>query len=567
MGFKDKFKNLKECKINSTIYDAYYNQDIDDKIIYVESRNGYDFTGNIFRIVEELSTGSYGDFKIYVFAHSHVKPKIQEFKKNYNLNIYKIIDSQDKACEILHKAKYVFTDSGIRYKYVKKPGQIFVNTWHGTILKLMGIDNSYERLSMGIIQRSLLFSDYLIFPSDYLRDRLLSSFMLENVYPGKILLEGYPRNSVFLDEGKRDEFKQKFNLENHEIFIYMPTFKGLVDNRKDEKQKNDVNRFLKEIDENLKDNQILFAKLHPYNTQEIDFSKFVHIKAFPNGFEIYDIVNMADCLITDYSSVFFDFANTKRKIIIFNYDEEEYLADRGFYFPLSELPFPKVQTVKDLIIEMNALKDYDDEEFIEKFCQYERIDAVKYICETIFKGKDCCRYEIIENKKPNILLYAGDFSNDASVKSLNSFIENVDCDRYNIFISFCQWMDNIKENNEDIFDSIPQGIGFMPFSYNIMPTVKEKLKYNQLISKGNEKDYTNLLKDFFKRSFDLQYGGLEFDLIISFDAGDLNQALIFDNACDKFYLFSKDSSKVANLVGNDKIITDFDSLMDIIDDI
>ena len=102
----------------------------------------------------------------------------------------------------MHKAKYVFTDSGIRYKYVKKPGQIFVNTWHGTILKLMGIDNSHERLTMGIIQRSLLFSDYLIFPSDYLKDRLLKSFMLEDVYPGKILLEGYPRNSVFLDESK-----------------------------------------------------------------------------------------------------------------------------------------------------------------------------------------------------------------------------------------------------------------------------------------------------------------------------------------------------------------------------
>ena len=291
MGFKDKFRNIKECKVNSAIYDAYYNRDIDENIIYVESRNGYDFTGNVFRIVEELSTGAYGDFRIYVFAHGHVKPKIEEYKKNYNLNIYKIIDSPDKACEILHKAKYVFTDSGIQYKYVKKQGQVFVNTWHGTIMKLMGIDNSHERLSMGIIQRSLLFSDYLIFPSDYLKDRLLNSFMLEEIYPGKILLGGYPRNSVFLDEAKRDEFKRKLGLENSEIFIYMPTFKGLVDNRKDEKQKDDVNGFLGQIDENLRDDQILFAKLHPYNTQEIDFSKFNHIRPFPKGFEIYDIVN------------------------------------------------------------------------------------------------------------------------------------------------------------------------------------------------------------------------------------------------------------------------------------
>ena len=565
MGFKDKFRNLKECKINSAIYKEYTDSKIEDDIVYVESRNGFDFTGNIFRIVEELSTGTYGDFRIYVFAHSHIKSKIEEYKKNYNLNIHQVIDSQDMACEILHKAKYIFTDSGIRYKYVKKPGQVFVNTWHGTIIKLMGIDNSHERLTMGIIQRSLLFSDYLIFPSDYLKNRLLNSFMLEDIYPGKILLEGYPRNSVFLDEGKSREFRKMFNLEDFEIFIYMPTFKGLVDDRKDEKQKDDVNRFLKEIDENMTDKQILFAKLHPYNTQEIDFSKFRHIKAFPKGFEIYDIVNMADCLITDYSSVFFDFAICRRKTIIFNYDEEEYLKDRGFYFPLSDLPFPRVQTVADLISEMNYPKSYDDSSFIEKFGQYERIGAVRYICDTVFNGNDSCKFETIQNEKHNVLLYAGDFSNAEVKGNLIRFIESVDKDRFNIFITFCQWMKNVKQNPADVFDDIPEGIGFLPFSYNLIPTIKEKLEYNQLLKKCDRKDYTDLLKSFFKRSFKLQYNDLEFEYIIDFCPDDINQALIFDNACDNFYIFSDANSKVQNIVDKEKCISDFDALLDFFD--
>ena len=99
----------------------------------------------------------------------------------------------------------------------------------------------------------------------------------------------------------------------------MPTFKGIVSDRKDEEQKNEVTSFLKEIDANLNDNQILFVKLHPYNQSKINFSKFKRIDKFPRGYETYDILNMADALITDYSSVFFDFANTRRKIIIFNY--------------------------------------------------------------------------------------------------------------------------------------------------------------------------------------------------------------------------------------------------------
>ncbi len=560
MGFRDKLMNLNECRINSAVYDAYYNKDIDERIVYVESRNGFDFTGNIFRIVEELSKGDYGDLRIYVFAHSHVKPKIEEFQKNYELNIHEVITSSDRASEILHTAKYIFTDSAIRYKYVKRPGQVFVNTWHGTVMKLMGIDNPYERLSMGIIQRSLLFSDYLIFPSDYQKGRLLDSFMLDEIYPGRMLLEGYPRNSVFLDDERREKFRSLFGLKDHEIFIYMPTFKGLVDDRKDEKQRDDVNGFLKEIDENLKDNQVLFAKLHPYNTQKIDFSGFSNIRPFPKGFEIYDIVNMADCLITDYSSVFFDFANTRRKIIIFNYDEEEYLKDRGFYFPLSDLPFAKVQSVSALIGEMNSPRGYDDSDFVEKFCQYERINAAEYICNAIFKGDISSKVETIENGRQNMLLYAGDFTNHDSISCLNAFAEKIDTEKYNIFISFCPWMKNVKEHPEDVFENTPKGIGFLPFSYNLIPTVKEKLKYNRL--SGRNEGYADL-REFFKRTFKQQYGNLKFDHIIDFDAGDIERALIFSSACDDFRIFSKSPSKAEAMMGRDCAVRDMDELANI----
>ncbi|WP_295590775.1 CDP-glycerol glycerophosphotransferase family protein [uncultured Methanobrevibacter sp.] len=559
MGFIDKFRNLNECKTNSAIYDAYYNSRIEDDMVYIESRNGFDFTGNLFRIVEELSTGKYGNFRIYVYAESHVNAKIEEYGKNYGLNIHEVINSKDKACEIMHKAKYVFTDSGIRNKYVKKQGQIFINTWHGTILKLMGIDNSHERLTMGIIQRSLLFSDYLIFPSNYLKERLLKSFMLEDVYPGKILLEGYPRNSVFLDESRSMEFKSKFGLENHEIFIYMPTFKGLVDNRKDEKQKGEVSEFLKEIDESLNDNQVLFAKLHPYNTQKIDFDRFTHIRPFPKGFEIYDIVNMADCLITDYSSVFFDFANTRRKIIIFNYDEEEYLSDRGFYFPLSDLPFPKVQTVSDLINEMNLPKDYDDTQFVEKFCQYERPDAVEYICDTIFNGMDSCRFESVDNGRPNVLLFAGDFTDNDSVDNMIEYIESINPERYNVFVTFCSWKENIRQNHESVFNRIPEGVGVLPFANNLFPTIKEKLEYNKLY-KGSEECYDDSMKSFFKRTFDLQFGNLNFEYIVSFDSSDFNQNLTFDSACDNFYLLSDSNSKVEKIIGGDSAASNLKDL-------
>ena len=91
------------------IYNAYYNDEIDEKLVYLESRDGLDFTGNIFRIVEELSNGDYDDLKIYVHAKPQVVDKIREFQKNYNLRIDKIITKESKATVILEKAKYIFS--------------------------------------------------------------------------------------------------------------------------------------------------------------------------------------------------------------------------------------------------------------------------------------------------------------------------------------------------------------------------------------------------------------------------------------------------------------------------
>ena len=190
MSLKAKLKRnvgkYKESMINTSIYKAY-DEGIDESIVYVESRDGNDFTGNIFRIVEEISTGKYGNLKI------------NELKKNYNIRIDRIVTGEDEATEVLHKAKYIFTDSGIRPKFIKRPGQIMLNTWHGTPLKVMGVTNVPEQHRIGSIQHSFLDADYLLYPNVFMCRVMLEGYMVDRIYPGKVLLEGYPRNSVFFD--------------------------------------------------------------------------------------------------------------------------------------------------------------------------------------------------------------------------------------------------------------------------------------------------------------------------------------------------------------------------------
>lgn len=530
MGLMDKFHNLNECRENSKIYDTYYNDSIDENIVYLESRNGNDFTGNIFRITEELSTGEYGDLKIYVFANKQVKSRISEFKKNYNLNIYKIITDETEACQILEKAKYIFTDSGIMQKYIKKDGQIVVNTWHGTPLKLMGFDNPSEKPNIGIIQRCFFFSDYLLYPNEYMMEKMLNAYMIDTIYPGTILLEGYPRNSVFLDENRRAQFKNKLDLEGMEVFVYMPTFKGIVSDRKDIQQRNDVDKFLEKIDESLKDNQILFVKFHPYNQSKINFSKFNNVRAFPKGYESYDLLNVCDCLITDYSSVFFDYATTRRKIIIFNYDEEEYLKDRGIYIPLEDLPFPKVQTVDELIGELNLNKDYDDDDFVNEYCGFDSITSARDICRCVINNEDSCECRIIENSKKNIMVYGDGLEDNDTTKSLIQFVQGIDKSRYDVYVSFKRWHMNIKENHIDTLKRIPGDVKFAPLSYNTTPTVKEKLNLDKFLKDKGNMDLYESIKPLFEKSFKKHYYDIEFDLIIDYNTSNPVESLIYANS-------------------------------------
>ena len=107
--------------------------------------------------------------------------------------------------------------------------------------------------------------------------KFLNSYMIEKIYPGKILMEGLPRNSIFFDGEKREKTKAELKLKNHQIFAYMPTYREKNSTEPETK----LMEILSRLDKELKENQILFLKLHPKDGRKVKFSKLKHIKPFP----------------------------------------------------------------------------------------------------------------------------------------------------------------------------------------------------------------------------------------------------------------------------------------------
>lgn len=323
------FLNIREKRIKQQARQKYpgflEELPIDANAIFLEARNGKEIDGNIFYLAKILMTAEkYEGYRLYVSAeNSHtagiIVDKLDRFVNGEGTNKPDIvIVESEEYYRVAATAKYIFCDATLKNFFIKREGQIYLNVWHGTPFKVMGRRVIYEPHAIGNAQKNFVIADYLLYPNEYMRDHMIEDYMIANAGSATIIMGGYPRNTAFFDCSRREEVIAEQGLENKRIYIYMPTLRP-------ELMGQTLKKKLGEMDKGLKDNEVLFAKVHPLAADKVKFSKFNRVKAFPAEYETYEFLNAADCLITDYSSVFYDFAVTGRKIVLFTYDEEEYL--------------------------------------------------------------------------------------------------------------------------------------------------------------------------------------------------------------------------------------------------
>lgn len=459
-------KVLKKLKSGTwfPFYNSFYERvSLDPNMIFLESRGGKALEGNIFSLCRELEKGQYKKFKLVLAADKTSKKTIMQKLENYDLHINKIVETGGLQYYFyLSKARYLINDTSFPGRFIKKENQIYLNVWHGTPLKRMGRDNVDEVYSMGNVMRNLLAADYLLFPNEYMEEKMSEAYMLDNLYNGVVLHEGYPRNSIFFSRENGERMKKRLGYEGQQLIMYMPTFRGKADQIEVEGFGTRIHQHLHELDRRLSDEQTLLIKVHPFIQNQIEINQYSHIKPIPENIDSYEVLNACDVLITDYSSVMYDFAITKRKIILFAYDYEEYIRERGMYENITDYPFSMAETVDDIIRELGNDSGGVNKEFLMKYATYESRDAAEKICRQIFLEENCCTLgKMNKNNKKNILFYAGDLNQNGITTAFCSMMKYVDKSRYNYYISFR--MQSVKAEPERT-KRIPENVGVFPIS-------------------------------------------------------------------------------------------------------
>ena len=373
---------------------------IDDKTIIFCTFNGKSYACSPKAIYEYMKNSEkYKDYK-FIWAFKDIK-KYEVLNKNSNTDLVKIDSKEYK--KYMAKAKYwIFNYKIPDYLYPKKK-QVFVQCWHGTPLKRLGCDlihfDNVLNTIKGMKKRYKIEAskfNYFISPSKFASEKFISAWNLKEIGKENIIIEkGYPRNdflfNYFQDDIKR--IKEQLGIENdtRKIILYAPTYRS---NQHETgvgytyKEEIDFEKFI----EKFGNEYIILFRPHYFIANVFNFEKY---KGFVYDVSKVDDINelyiITDLLITDYSSVFFDFANLKRPMIFYMYDLEHYRdKSNGFYIDLDELPGKITKTQEELeeeIIKIEKNFKYDEKyrKFNEKYNYLDDGKASKRVIEEVIK--------------------------------------------------------------------------------------------------------------------------------------------------------------------------------------
>ena len=370
--------------------DVCSNTPLNKNMIFMESFAGEYYGGNPKYLYEYMLKKGMDKKYSFVWSYSGNEeiPGNPIIVNKESLDYYKY----------LAEAKYWINNNAFPIKR-KRKGNVYLQTWHGTPLKKLGWDVEIPGPEMKGREEFYKESrnwDYLISSNEYSTEKFGSAFKFEE----ETLELGYPINDIYFNNNSKEieELKNKFNIpHDKKVILYAPTWKD------DERSKDNVRYFNLDIDleklyDKLKDDYVIILKTHYFVSKSLKIDE--RLNDFVIDLSFYDDVCqlclISDILITDYSSVFFDYAHSRRPILFFVPDLEHYVSEvRGLYLNMeTDMPGPLIKD-NDYLIEcienIDAVeKEYKEryDKFYEKFCSICKGHSSEEIIKRVFELED-----------------------------------------------------------------------------------------------------------------------------------------------------------------------------------
>lgn len=396
--YMNKLQKLQKTKKYKKICNKLYNKvfiklPINKKRVMFESFLGRNVSGNPKYLYEQMIKDGLDNKYDLIWILNNIDEPINGSGK-------KVKRKTLKYYYYMATSKYWIFNCRQADEIIKRKENIYLQTWHGTPLKKLAMDmdnvnmagqtdiNEYKEKFYNNSRRW----DYLLIQNDYSREIFKKAFAFN-----KTILNGYPANDILYTENNKesiDKIKDKLNIpKNKKIILYAPTWRDDNFYKKGHYRMN-IELDLDKMQKELGNEYIILLRMHYLITNNINIEKYKgFVYDYSQGYDIQELYLVSDILITDYSSVMFDYSNLNRPIIFFTYDIEQYRDSlRGFYFDFEkEAPGPLVVDTEGVIQSIISLDKIDDEyavkkeAFYNKFCHIDNGNAATNILKEILK--------------------------------------------------------------------------------------------------------------------------------------------------------------------------------------
>ncbi|CDM69210.1 CDP-glycerol glycerophosphotransferase [Clostridium bornimense] len=364
MKLKSKIKKFLGRIIKATYNIWYKFVPVDEKTILFISFHGRGYSCNPKYLHKYLLTNEkYKDYK-FIWAVKKGKGKDISGAEVIRYNSVKYF-------YYLAKSKYWIVNCKLPRHILKKDDQVYLQTWHGTPLKRLahdieiGADAKFYRTGISKKEMTETYDidvnryDYLISPNKFSTEKFQSAFDIER---NRIIETGYPRNDYLtnISDLEIKKLKEKYKIpEDKTVILYAPTWRDNSFNVKGYTFKLEVD-FIK-WKEILGEEYVVLFKPHYLITNKFSnkgLEKFLY--TISEDKDINELYVISDILITDYSSVFFDYAILQRPILFYMYDLKEYEEEiRGFYLDIKkDLPGNIFTKEEELLKEILSIEKY-----------------------------------------------------------------------------------------------------------------------------------------------------------------------------------------------------------------
>lgn len=361
-------------------------------LIVFESFSGKQYSDNP-RAIFEYMRKHRSEFNLYWSVHKDSTEVFNEngipYIKRYTL----------KWLLLMTRAEYWVSNSRLPLWVTKPKHTTYLQTWHGTPLKKLAHDmdevympgTTTEKYKENF-SKDVSNWDYLISPNPYSTEIFKRAFQFDK----RILETGYPRNDFLVTHNQDEQIlkiKEKLNLrKDKKVILYAPTWRDDYYFEKG-RYRLDLQLDLDKLKAVLGEEYILILRMHYLVAENLPIEEYKgFVFDYSNYEDIRDLYLISDILITDYSSVFFDYSILNRPIIFYAYDLENYRDKlRGFYFNIEEkTPNLIVKTNEELIEKINTIADNEFKPFKEQvntfkqFCCLEDGHATERVVKEVF---------------------------------------------------------------------------------------------------------------------------------------------------------------------------------------